>query len=79
MKITVEFYGKLKTEFSQHPIEWISVLFTIEEIYQEICNHHQQTVNTLAIKPIINDTFCDWHQLVQNNDVIGFFPPASGG
>ncbi len=79
MKVTIEFYGKLKTQFSQQPIEWQSEFSTIEEIYLELCDQHQRAANTRVIKPIINDTFCDWSQTTSNGDVIGFFPPASGG
>ncbi|TDR18369.1 MoaD/ThiS family protein [Marinicella litoralis] len=79
MKITIEFYGKLKAEFSEHPIEWQSDAVTVNDIYHQLCKQHQKQPNTQVIKPIINDSFCDWQQVVNDGDVIGFFPPASGG
>ncbi len=79
MIVTIEFYGRLKAEFSQEPIEWQSSSSTVEDIYQELCTDRQQPANIQVIKPILNDTFCEWSQIAKNGDVIGFFPPASGG
>jgi len=79
MKVNIEFYGRLKTQFSQQSIEWHSEQSTVEAIYRELCNHFNQEINLRVIKPILNDTFCDWQQVINNNDVIGLFPPASGG
>lgn len=80
MNITVEFYGRLKAEFSQQAIELtISPDQNIEAIYLQLCKRHQIEPNTEVIKPILNDTFSDWQQVVAAGDVVGFFPPASGG
>ena len=80
MKISTEFYGRLKEEFSQSPIELtIEGNTTIEAIYLQLCSSHQITPNTQVIKPILNDTFADWQDRVSAHDVIGFFPPAAGG
>lgn len=81
MKINIEFYGRLKDEFSQEPIE-ISIQnseSSLEHIYLDLCKSHQVTPNTKVIKPILNDTFADWQNQVKAGDVVGFFPPASGG
>ncbi len=80
MKITTEFYGRLKTEFSQQAITTeVSADQTIEAIYLHLCQEHQVKPNTKVIRPILNDTFSDWDQTVNAGDVVGFFPPASGG
>jgi molybdopterin converting factor small subunit len=83
MKLTIEFYGRLKAEFSSIPIEVdfenMSHQTTIEQIYLDLCKQHNCEPAIKIIKPILNDTFADWHELIKANDVIGFFPPASGG
>jgi molybdopterin converting factor small subunit len=83
MKLTVEFYGRLKAEFGQ-PAVAIEVseqtqAVTIEQVYLQLCQTHQCTANTQVIRPILNDTFANWDDIVKANDVIGLFPPASGG
>lgn len=80
MKISTEFYGRLKEEFSQLPIELnVEADSTIEAIYLQLCASHQSTPDTQVIKPILNDTFAEWQDKVSAHDVIGFFPPAAGG
>ncbi len=83
MKLTIEFYGRLKSEFSPTSIELDMTDFgsnvSLKEIYLKICQSHQVTADTQIIKPILNDTFADWNDVVKANDVVGFFPPASGG
>jgi len=83
MKISIEFYGRLKADFSQLPIE-IELPsdqpeLRIERIYLDLCEKHDTTPNTHIIKPILNDTFAEWQDTVKDKDVVGFFPPASGG
>lgn len=81
MKITTEFYGRLKDEFSHVPIEieLANDTTTIESIYLQLCKNHQVTANLPIVNPILNDTFADWQDTVKENDVVGFFPPAAGG
>jgi molybdopterin converting factor small subunit len=79
MKINIEFYGRLKNQFSQSPITWQTSGNNVAEVYHEICQKYQQKDESSLIKPILNDTFCEWHQTLKNNDSIGFFPPAAGG
>jgi len=79
MNITIEFYGRLKSQFSATPIQWQSQSTLMADIYQELCLKYNQTNESSIIKPIINDTFCDWQQKVNDKDIVGFFPPASGG
>ena len=83
MKLKIEFYGRVKAEFGQAPIE-LDIQeqqreTTIEYIYLDLCKKHNCIPNTHIIKPILNDTFAEWSDPVKTNDVIGFFPPASGG
>ena len=75
MKITVEFYGRLKDQF----IDWQTQSDTVITVYQELCTKYEQADQSSVIKPILDDTFCEWDQKLRDNDVIGFFPPAAGG
>jgi|GEM_PF-2016582 len=82
MKLTIEFYGRLKAEFSTGAIELKlsdNKTSSIEEIYHDLCQSYNTSPNIKIIKPILNDTFAEWSDSVKANDVIGFFPPASGG
>ncbi|MCX7553533.1 MoaD/ThiS family protein [Marinicella sp. S1101] len=81
MKITTEFYGRLKEQFSPEPIEIESIPHpaTIQTVFDLLCELHQVKINPESIKPILNDTFADWDDEVKQHDIVGFFPPAAGG
>lgn len=83
MIIKTEFYGRLKDDFSQDPIEFEVTghdsNITLEQVYLMLCEKYHKTPNSNLIKPILNDTFAEWDEVVKASDVIGFFPPASGG
>lgn len=80
MTIKIEFYGRLKEDFNATSTEWtFQPDTTVEALYQSLCDTHQVTTNIHVVRPIINDTFVDWQQHIAPHDVVGFFPPASGG
>ncbi len=88
MKLSIEFYGRLKAQFSTKPLELNvaepdktdrNTIITIENIYLDLCQSYGCKSEIKIIKPILNDTFAEWNDPVKTNDVIGFFPPASGG
>lgn len=80
MNIKIEFYGRLKAQFSNQPINMtVESSNTIEDIIDRLCQKQQSNINKQVIKPILNDTFANWDDTVNDNDVIGLFPPAAGG
>ncbi len=81
MKVTLEFYGRLKDQFSPTPldVEIKNHASTIESVYLWMCEKHSIEPEVESIKPILNDTFANWDDVVSANDAVGFFPPASGG
>ena len=79
MNITIEFYGRLKVQYSASPISWQTEATSIATVYQELYTKYQQNDDSHLLRPILNDTFSEWQQSFQDGDVIGFFPPAAGG
>lgn len=79
MKITIELYGRLKQSFGRDILQWQTEANTPKDIYLELCEHHKSVDESAIIKPIIDDTFCEWTDTVQPTHVLGFLPPASGG
>ena len=79
MTITIEFYGRLKEQFSESPLTFHNKNNEVEAIYKALCQQYNQPTEQRIIKPIINDTFCEWQDTVYTGDVLGFLPPASGG
>ncbi len=79
MKITIELYGRLKQTFGKDTLVWQTEADNPKDIYLELCKHHQSADESNFIKPIIDDTFCDWTTTLDETHVLGFLPPASGG
>ncbi len=80
-QITIEFYGQLQSTFSQQPLQYKipNNTTSIEAVYLDLCATHNCTAATATIKPILNDNFAQWNDLLNDRDVLGFLPPAAGG
>ena len=78
MNITLEFYGRLRSQFSEQTLAYQTNLNCAADIYKHLCQDHGVTLAN-DIKPIINDEFANWQDEVKAGDVLGFLPPASGG
>lgn len=76
--ITLEFYGRLRAQFSEQALAYETNHSNIAEIYQQLCKD-QNVPLANDIKPIINDEFAAWDDEIMTGDVLGFLPPASGG
>ena len=76
--ITLEFYGRLRAQFSEQALAYETNHTNIAAVYQQLCLDNSVT-KTNDIKPIINDEFANWQDEVKTGDVLGFLPPASGG
>lgn len=77
--ITIEFYGRLTRDFEQRKIQWEGTPERIDAIFDDLCAKHQVNIDKSTIRPILNDEFSAWDVMPQAGDVVGFFPPASGG
>ena len=80
--ITIEFYGQLKDIFQAQTTELTVPAdepVNVKQLYLSLCEQHPDAPATDHIRPIINDTFVDWDAGFGAGDVVGFFPPASGG
>ncbi len=76
--ITLEFYGRLRAQFSAQAPAYQTEHTTIADVYQQLCKVHK-VPQANDIKPIINDEFANWQDEIKTGDVVGFLPPASGG
>lgn len=79
MNITLEFYGRLRSQFSEQALPFKTEHKTVQAIFKQLSQAHDQDDNHNGLKPIINDAFADWQDEVTDGDVLGFLPPASGG
>ncbi|MCB1581863.1 MAG: hypothetical protein R3E90_10560 [Marinicella sp.] len=79
MNITIEMYGRLKHVFGHDTLVWKTEAITVKDIYLELCEQHHCVDESNIIRPIIDDTFCQWQSKVTEYNVLGFLPPASGG
>lgn len=79
MNITLEFYGRLRSQFSEQALPFETEHKTVEAVFNQLCQNCGQDNSHSDLKPIINDAFADWQDEITDGDVLGFLPPASGG
>lgn len=78
-KIQLQYFALLKEErgLANETIETMAA--TVEDLYHELKDRHQFSLNTDILRIAINDEFADWKTPIKNNDSIIFIPPVAGG
>ena len=79
MNITIEYYGRLQDSFGNTRETAETTGATLLDVFQQQCQKHHLDISVDDIRPVINDSFAEWHDACQDGDVIGFLPPAAGG
>ncbi len=52
---------------------------TVSELYNEIKNIHNFSIDKKNLKIAINNSFVKWNKNISNDDTIIFIPPVAGG
>ncbi len=52
---------------------------TVSELYNEIKNIHNFSIDKKNLKIAINNYFAEWNEDIQDNDTVIFIPPVAGG
>ncbi|MBX3152258.1 MoaD/ThiS family protein [Candidatus Obscuribacterales bacterium] len=52
---------------------------TLAELYNEIRSRHDFSLPVERMSVAVNDDFAEWHNRVNDKDVIVFVPPVAGG
>ena len=79
MKLTIQYFAQL-SETAGMAVEIIdSVSANLGEIYAALQARHGFTFPQSVLKPVCNNALVGWAHVVQDNDLIAFLPPFSGG
>lgn len=79
MKINIQFYGRLREQFNTANMQFESNETSLADLYDVLCKKNQLSNNKQGIRPILNDEFSSWDATFNENDTVGYLPPASGG
>ena len=79
INIKIQYFAALQ-EITGCSSETLSVQVdsTPETVYQTL-NVHYDLPNQTRLKVAINDCFCSWESILNNDDTIVFIPPVTGG
>ena len=79
INIKIQYFAALR-EITGCACETLSVQInsTPETVYQKL-NSQYDLPNQNRLKVAINDCFCSWENIVNNDDTIVFIPPVTGG
>ena len=52
---------------------------TAGELYSELCERHNFSLPTAALRAVVNEEFADWDTPISDGDRVVFIPPVAGG
>jgi molybdopterin converting factor small subunit len=79
MKIRLQYYAVLRDERGLDEETRQTGARTPHELYQELKSGGCLRFDERFIRPARNDRFCDWDEVLAENDLVVFVPPVSGG
>ena len=79
IKIIVQYFAILREQRGLNKEEVLSNAKTAVELYAELRQKHNFSLNTDILKVAINDEFCDWTTTLKSGDQVVFIPPVAGG
>ena len=79
MKLVVQYFAQLSETAGTDAESIDSVSADLGEIYAALQARHGFSFPQSALKPVCNDALVGWAHALQDNDVIAFLPPFSGG
>lgn len=77
--VTIEYYAILREMTGKCQEQFSTSVNTIWELYQEVSLKYGFLLEHEQLRAAINDSFVDWQTDLNNNDVVVFIPPISGG
>lgn len=78
-KILVQYFAILREEAGLAEEElWTSVA-TVSELYEELSERHNFTMEKQQLKLVVNEEFSEWSHAIAEGDTFVFIPPVAGG
>ncbi|MCF6320125.1 MAG: MoaD/ThiS family protein [Proteobacteria bacterium] len=79
INLEILFFGKLKETWNTNKLSIQTTSSNVEELYTELLTQASEAPHKASIKVAINDEFVNWDSQLNDNDIVAFLPPASGG
>jgi molybdopterin synthase sulfur carrier subunit len=79
MKLLVQYFAQLSETAGTDAETIESASADLAEIYAALQARHGFGFPQSALKPVCNNALVGWAHALQDNDVIAFLPPFSGG
>ena len=79
IKIVVQYFAQLAETAGTDAETINSDSADLGEIYAALQARHGFGFPQIALKPVCNNALVGWAHVVQDNDVVAFLPPFSGG
>jgi molybdopterin converting factor small subunit len=78
-KIHIQYYALLREERALREEVVTTEASNALELYQELKNKHNFSLDPKSLKVAINHHFTSWKTIIKDNDQIIFIPPVAGG
>jgi molybdopterin synthase sulfur carrier subunit len=78
--IELLFFAALQNHTGHAEVRWpFTPNTTLAQLFAAVCQHYQITTSIDRLRVARNHQFAQWHDVIQQGDVVAFIPPVSGG
>jgi len=77
--IHVEYFALLREQRGATKDSLKTSAKTAQDLYHELQQRYGLTLSADLLKVAINNRFCNWHEPLNDNDMVVFIPPVAGG
>ena len=78
-RIRIEYYALLREQRGENAEDLDTRAATPTEVYAELRARHGFTIDSGALKVVVNEEFATWDTPLRDRDTIVFIPPVAGG
>ena len=78
-KIEIEYFASFKDSVRKDSETFLSDSDTIGDLFKELQQKYELSINTKHLKVAINDEFTDFSSKIKDGDCLVFIPPVAGG
>jgi sulfur-carrier protein len=77
--IRIQYYALLREQRGCSQESWTTDVETALDLYEELKLQYGFKLHTELLKVAVNEAFCPWETVLNDNDAVVFIPPVAGG
>lgn len=76
---SVRYFASLREKTGKSMEALTTSAMTLRDLYQELADRYQFSLSTEILQVAVNQRYVPWNTILNDQDVVAFIPPVTGG